>query len=115
MVTITKKGETSRVHKCSAHGCPKLAQGWLRMNVPSVNPDDPPLQLPVPLFMCPVHFQLATAQDFMTPEWQQQMLVVLKNRGATAVPDFSKAFLDIAPFDQNNGVTQGPAPAAGQA
>ncbi len=85
------------------------------MNVPSVDPKDPPLQLPVPLFMCPLHFNLATAQDFITEEWQQQMLTVLKNRGATAVPDFSKAFLDISPFDQSNGITAGPAPAAGHA
>lgn len=108
---IHKKGETSPVRKCSAHNCPGLAHGWLRMNIPAVgDPAAPALQLPVHLFMCPLHFKLASAKDFQTDEWRAQMLVVLKNRGATAVPDFDAAFLDIVPFDQDNGIAQAEVP-----
>ncbi len=115
MVTIRKQGETSPVHKCTAHGCKGLARGALRMNIPAVDPEHPALQLPVPLLLCDNHASLlATAQDFMTTEWQQRMLVVLKNRGAIAVPDFTKAWLDVVPFDQQNGITAGPVPAKGE-
>lgn len=115
MVEIRKQGETSPVHKCTAHGCKALARGALRMNIPAVDPDHPALQLPVPLLLCDNHVLLATAQDFMTTEWQQQMLVVLKNRGAVAVPDFTKAWLDLVPFDQQNAISAGAPPVKGEA
>lgn len=115
MVEIRKQGETSPVHKCSAHGCKALARGSLRMNIPAVDPEHPALQLPVPLLLCDNHAQLATAQDFMTTEWQQEMLRVLKARGAVAVPDFPKAWLDVVPFGVQNAISAGAAPQKGEA
>jgi hypothetical protein len=106
---ITKQGETSPVRSCNSHGCPRLAVGMVRMNIPNMlaPTKTPTLQMPVALILCATCIKVASAQMFMTTEWQQQVLVVLKNRGAVGQPDFASAWLDLVPFGEPNVVSEG--------
>lgn len=97
---IHNLGPTSSVRLCDRHGCPSNAHGLLRLNIPSASDKkDPPLQLLVPLALCTAHAKDAVPQAFMPLEWKTKMRDVLKARGATAVPDFENAWLDLAPFN----------------
>lgn len=112
MSVIRTLGPTSLVRKCNRHGCPLMVHGFLVMLIPAAGKDaakSPPLRLPVPLFLCNKHKGEASAQDFQTPEWRKQMRDVLNVRGATVVPDFENAWLDIQPFELGNEIGEGEA------